>query len=85
MASFTVLLDYRGGTHIRQLKAISAKRVLIASIPTFGLFKEKTRRQITKEVREDNPIENEGATNVWYSSALSRGQLVLFHVIKTSA
>jgi hypothetical protein len=85
VALFTIVLDYRGGTYIRQLKAASAKRALILSVPKFNLFKEKIGQGVADEVNQGNLVPIEGTTNVWCSSALARGHVAIFHVIETSA
>ena len=86
---FTMVLDYAGGTYLRQVKAASVEASLRAwagsdvwnAIPNV----KKGARAMGEEFLSDHdaPVPIDGATNVWCSSATVRGRLALVHVVET--
>jgi hypothetical protein len=78
MARFTLILEYGGGTYIRQVNAVS---------PQAALNKLATgtddRRILFQAVAREKAVAIEGITNCWCSSASHRGKLGLVNIVKT--
>jgi hypothetical protein len=79
LATFTVILEFAGGTYIRQLKAASPQ-VALKKIATGNHGKAELFRALSK----DKPIAIEGIENCWCCSALYREKLALVNIIKTA-
>jgi len=79
MAKFTVILEFAGGTYIRQVKAASAQSALkkIAA-------GKHGKAELFRALAKDKPVAIEGIDNCWCCSALYREKLALVNVIKTA-
>jgi hypothetical protein len=80
---FTIILDYRGGTYIRQARARSPKKALLKSLQDFDVVSPTTKTQIAWEIANENIVEVAGTRGVWCTSATLRGKLGLFHIVAT--
>jgi len=47
---FTIVLDYRGGTYIRQARGRSPKKALLQSIQDFEVISSTTKTQIACKI-----------------------------------
>jgi hypothetical protein len=89
MRLFTILLDYRGGTYIRQVSARSvenairkwARSKVWSGIPNVGRREREMANGFLSNVGD--PVEIERTKNVWCSEALVRGHLAMVHVVET--
>ena len=79
MARFTVILEFGGGTYLRQVKAGSAHAAL-KSIAAGNHGKAALFRTLS----EDKPVAIEGIENCWCCSGLYRGNLALVNIVKTA-
>ena len=88
MATFTIILDFKGGTYISQVKArnpqqaclkwaAQIKPVEIADLGAIG------KTQLQESLVEDTPVLLSGLTNVWCCSARTRNSLALINIVKT--
>jgi hypothetical protein len=84
VALFTIVLDYKGGTYVRQVWSTSAKRALLVSLDKFDCFTTKALPTVIDQVREDDLVPVETVKHVWCGSVTARGHLGLFHMIKTA-
>jgi len=79
MAKFTVILEFGGGTYIRQVKAISPKtalRKLAAGTDD--------KRALFFTLVDEGPVAIQGISKCWCSSATYRGKLALANIVKTA-
>jgi hypothetical protein len=82
---FTIILDYRGGTYIRQARGRSPKKALLQSIQDFEVISSTTKTQIASEIANENIVEVAGTRGVWCTSVTLRGKLGLFHIVATAS
>jgi hypothetical protein len=82
---FTIILDYRGGTYIRQARAGSPKKALLQSIQDFDVISSTTKTQIASETANENIVEVAATRGVWCTSVTLRGKLGLFHIVATAS
>jgi len=79
MSKFTIILEFAGGTYIRQIKATSPqgalKKIAIGNHGKAALF---------RALSEDKPVEIEGIDNCWCCSTVYRGRLALVNMVKTA-
>ena len=90
MSLFTFILEYDGGTYIKQIESDSpenasiiwAKSLEISSIKGLG---PASKEAIIQEMKwaDKSPVPIEGVKNVWFSSFLVRGELGCINIIKT--
>ena len=78
MAKFTLILEFRGGTYIRQLRAASPKAALsaLAAGPD-------PKSKLFGALLDDKPVAIDGVTNCWCSSAVYQGKLALVNIVRT--
>ena len=89
MVLFTIVLDYRVGTYVRQVRARSpvavcrrrARELKAIDIHKLG---ESGKEDLITRLKLDTVIGVDGLTNVWCTSAIGRGQLALIHIVKTT-
>ena len=79
MAKFRLIFEFRRGTYIRQVRAVSPKAALIklASGPD-------RKRRLFAELSNDKPVAIDGVANCGCSSASYQGQLALVNIVKTA-
>jgi hypothetical protein len=88
MHTYTLVLDYAGGTYISQHKATGVAEALEAWLVRLG--DGATAQDISDEVSQafnqtsDRPVALEGLTNVWCVTAPARRGLALVNVIQTA-
>ena len=79
MARFTLILEFRGGTYIRQERAASPQAALKKLVrPT------DTKTKLFRALAEQRVVAIDGIENCWCSSALDRGKLALVNIIKNA-
>ena len=91
---YTVVMDYRSGTYISQVKARSvdtALRVWTEHLDISGVAGLGRRRkaeligEIKKQVsRREAPVPLDGVVNTWCASAATSGGLVIVNIIATA-
>ena len=79
MARFTVILEFTGGTYVRQVKAASARRALKA-IATG----KHGKAALFRALAEEKPAAIEGVKNCWCCGASYRDKLALVNIVKTA-
>ena len=79
MASFTLILEFRGGTHIRQVRAVSPQRALRRMAAGTDA---KTR--VFRALADAKVVAIEGITDCWCSSASHGGQFALVNIVRTT-
>lgn len=79
MAKFTVILEFCGGTYIRQVKATSPRTALRKLATGAG-----DKKNVFLALVADGTIAIEGISNCWCSSATLRGKLALGNIVKTA-
>jgi hypothetical protein len=79
VAKFTMILEFAGGTYIRQVKAASPQ-IALKKIASGNHGKAKLFRALSK----DRPIAIEGIENCWCCSTLYREKLALVNIVKTA-
>jgi hypothetical protein len=83
---YTMILDYRGGTYVSQVRSNSpitavkkwAKRVSASDLNIWGLD-----RSDLGPLSTDDPVPLKNCQNVWCSSASARKKLLLLNIIGT--
>jgi len=74
-----MILEFRGGTYIRQVMATS---------PNSALKKVATgtdsRSRVFRALLDEKPVAIEGVTNCWCSSTSYQAQLALVNIVKTA-
>jgi hypothetical protein len=83
MALFTFVIEFRGSTMIRQVKAASPRMALKHVTARLGGLDARSRLKLARAVAEDTPVEVEGVRNVWCFSAVVGRSLALIHFVKT--
>ncbi len=78
MAKFTIILEFAGGTYIRQVKAATAKGALkkVAA-------ERHGKAALFRALAEDKPVAIEGIDNCWCFSTEYRSKLALVNIIET--
>jgi hypothetical protein len=84
MPLFTIILDYRGGTYIRQARGSSPKKALTSSVKSFDVFSPKGKEQVALAISQEEIVRVDGTSGVWCISALARGELALLHIVATA-
>jgi hypothetical protein len=88
MPIYTVVLDYKGGTYISQIKARTHKEACLKWADQldpkviFGMGSVGKASLQTGIAREE-PVLIQGLKNVWCQSALVRGKGALINIIQT--
>ncbi len=95
MDLYTIILDYRGGTYISQVRESSPDDALLTWArtldprPIYGMG-EKTKVELMDELLDDHKdgymlVAITDTVNVWCATALLRGSIGQIHMIKTMA
>lgn len=79
MPKFTLVLEFRGGTYIRQVRARSPR----AALKTLSSGSDRGHR-VFKALLDEKTVAIEGISNVWCSSASFQGRLALVNIVKTA-
>lgn len=85
MATFTIMLEFKGGTYIAQVRARGphkaclkwAKTIEIADLGAAG------KAELQKQLQEDEPVLLAGLVNVWCMTASVRKSFALMNIIQT--
>ena len=88
MPLFTVVLDFRGGTYISQVRAASAtkavttwaKRLPVHEIAGMG---PASQCELVARLVSDKPVPLTKLNRAWCCSVLVRGHLALINVVET--
>lgn len=87
MFLYTIILEFRGGTYISQVRAISEKTAvdqwaqsLDENVSEVALA---DRKKLSAEFEIEDPVPLNGTTNAWCTSALVNNDLALLNIIKT--
>ncbi len=88
MSLYTIVMDYCGGTYIRQVRATSpmtACRKWAKSLRPSDVYKlgETGKADLITKLDFDKPVLLEDLTNAWCICASVRGQLAVINVVKT--
>jgi hypothetical protein len=79
LAKFTIILEFGGGTYIRQVKAASPhgalKKIAAGKHGKAALF---------RALSEDKPVAIESIDNCWCCTAAFRDKLALVNIVKTA-
>jgi len=81
MALFTIILEYRKGTYIRQVRGASPISAWRKAVGQFDFLSPSAKRRLTNEA--DPVVTVEGKKRVWCITASLRGGLALAHIIET--
>ncbi|HXL81011.1 MAG TPA: hypothetical protein VN951_09060 [Pyrinomonadaceae bacterium] len=94
MPLYTFVLNYYGGTYVRQIRASSpsvapkvwAKKLKPKDIVGLG---PKSHRQLIKDMtdpqdQDNGPTKVSGMKNTWCCTTILRNTLVLIHFVQTS-
>ena len=84
MALFTFVIEFRGSTMIRQVKAASPQTALKHVTARLDGLDARSRLEFSRALSEDDATEMKGMINVWCSSASVRRSLALVHFVKTA-
>jgi hypothetical protein len=79
LAKFTVILEFRGGTYIRQVRASSPKSALKKVAD-----RTDSRSKVFCALLDEKPVAIEGVTNCWCSTTSYQAQLALVNIVKTA-
>lgn len=83
---FTLVLDWKGGTYLSQVKAPTlktAKRKWLTSIPLEIFGTHQVLSELATQIDEDEPVLLEGLESVWCTGFMVEEKLALVHVIAT--
>ena len=88
MATYTLIMDFGGGTYISQVDAGTPKDAMttavrnleVSEIPGLG---QATKGKLLKEIIDDDPTPIRGVNNVWCLMTGMGSRLALFNLIKT--
>ena len=92
MSLFTIVLDFKGGTYISQViddnvNSALQKWALNLDVKAIKNIGEKIKDLIIQNIINNTeaalPIVLDGCINVWCTSMLVRGHLILVHIINT--
>ena len=87
MALFTMLLEFKGGTYISQLRAPSArsavKKWAAQQIKTGTIYTPAIRKKLAAALAAENLVRIDMIQSVWCATA-SVGSLALINVIQTT-
>ena len=81
MALFTFVIEFRGSTMIRQVKAASPQTALKHVAAKLDGLDARSRLELSRAWSEDDATEMKGMRNVWCSSASVRRSLALVHFV----
>ena len=89
MALFTCILEYHGGTYIRQVSAPSLESAVKNWVRVFGQEpipggpNARARRRIGKGILSDAPVALNGLIHAWRMSGSVARKLALLTIIQT--
>ena len=88
MPLFTVVLDFRGGTYISQVRAASATKALTLwakDLPVHEIagMGPASKRDLVARLVEEEPVPLTGLSRAWCRSVLVRGHLALINLVET--
>ena len=89
MQTYTVLLDYAGGTYVSQCTATDAWQALRTWVS--GLHENEAAGAISEEVAEafdgemGRPVHIQGLKNAWCATASAKSGLAIANIIETVA
>ena len=87
MHTYTVILEYLGGTYISQVSGTSAQQAVrkwIEGAPESDLSIWSITRDELATVSSNAPSPIEGLSNVWCTSGTTNEGLILVHVVSTT-
>ncbi len=89
MSTYTILLEYLGGTYVAQVRASEPSAALVKWLEQLKVrnvagLTPAAKSELMVRLKEDQPIEIEGCRNVWCSDALLGKNLVLVNIVKTA-
>ena len=89
MPTYTLIMDYCGGTYISQVTAPSVKKAMmtgVQNLDTSGIvgLGTITKELLSKSLVEDGePTRVKGVQNVWCSTPDARGKLAMLTLVQT--
>ena len=91
MDLYTIFLEFRGGTYIKQVRAIDlnealdcwAQNIDVHSISNFGYVSKQQLIELMPGRLGQGPIALDRAKNVWCTSARLATGYALIHIVKT--
>ena len=88
MHIYTIILDWKGGTYIYQVRERSVDGAVqtwareLDTSPIAG-FEPSLREQLSSDLEHEAATPLEGLTNAWCNDAVLGDELALIHVVKT--
>jgi len=79
LKKFTVILEFRDGTYIRQLKALTPR----AALKQLGALNDEKGR-VFRKLAVDKPVPIKGVEGCWCACASVGKDLALVNIVKTS-
>jgi hypothetical protein len=79
VARLTLILEFRGGTSIRQVTAASPQAALRKLVR-----RTDAKTKLFRALADKKAVAIEGLTNCWYSSAPDRGKFALVIIVRTA-
>ncbi len=79
MAKFTLILEFGGGTYIRQVRAAAPQNAL--SKLAAGT---DAKAKLFRALANDDVVSIDGVANCWCSSTSHRGKFALINIVKTA-
>jgi len=87
MFLYTIILEFKGGTYISQIRAISERAAVSQWAQSLDEKVSEValadRQKLSVEFNAENPLALNGTVNAWCASALVNNDLALMNVIKT--
>jgi hypothetical protein len=88
MPLYTFLMDFKGGTYIRQIKASSPKFACVEWAKSLDTSKivglgKKGRNYLVEEMKNETPTPINQTVNAWCTTALIRGNIAIITLIRT--
>jgi hypothetical protein len=85
MPLFTVILEYKGGTYIRQARANTGKPALMKALHSFEFLTERARQKLAEKIKDDDLTPIEGMKGVWCACGSTTRGFALMHIVATAA
>jgi hypothetical protein len=88
MPSYTLIMEYAGGTYVSQLHAASPKSACVKWAQGLDVSQvcglgRRSQESLIAAMREEVPIPLGGLSNVWCATTLIRGKLALINIVRT--
>ena len=81
---YTIILEYNGGTYVRQVAEDSVNHALaVLSSQTSRSRWGMTRAELRRISEDDSPVLVAGCVGVWCTSGSAKHGLILVHIIDT--